>query len=152
MFGYYHFLDPNLVPVAVSKTLAEFWKWWGLGFHFRCFQNSFLWSLGPVDLWSSLTFIDLYCLFHSLVDTFTTIRNNVFGLHKMFCWQRADIHTYYLAGFVFYFMGLRLFRAHDSEGESEKQSNPGGLNCPRLPLSPEITYRGYADWHLTLMQ
>jgi len=58
----------------------------------------------------------------------------------------------YLSGFVFYFLGLRLFKAPDSEDESEQGSCQGSVNCPWLPLSPEITYRVYVHWHPTLMQ
>ena len=42
----------------------------------------------------SLIFVDPYwsLLFVPLVDTFTAIRHNLFGLHKIFGWWRADIH------------------------------------------------------------
>lgn len=54
----------------------------------------------------------------------------MFGLHKMFCRERADTPTFYLSRFVFYFMGLGLFGSHDSEDELEQEPNPSGLNCP----------------------
>lgn len=67
---------------------------------------------------------DLYwsLLFAPLVDTLTTIRHNVFGLHEIFWWWRPDIHTFYLSGLVFYFMNLRLFKACYSEDEWEQES------------------------------
>lgn len=79
-----------------------------------------------------MIFIELYCflLFAPLVDIFTTLRENMFGLHKMFCRERADTPTFYLSRFVFYFMGLGLFGSHDSEDELEQEPNPSGLNCP----------------------
>lgn len=136
--------------MTVFKTSAEFWKCWGFGLLLRCLQKSFfLWFLGLVVI-----FIELYwfLLFVPLVDAFTTLRENMFGLHKMFCRDRADTPTFYLSRFVFYFMGLGLFRSRDSEDELEQESNPGCLNCPWLPQSPEIACRGHAEWCFTLIK